>query len=618
MPFRHGYKTFALALLCMLVIPVVVGQARVAMFKGDPQLSGIYDAAPVHSIDGVRFTFRTGGPIRGTPTIAGDTVFVGSGDGNFYAIDAQTGAEHWRFRTGGPISSSAAIANGTAYFASRDGALYAVATADGAKRWEFALGRDLGDQNYWDFYQSSPVIRDGVLYVGSGDGNLYALDAATGRQRWKYFAGSRIRSTPAVTSQLVVFGTMAGHVIALDRADGNRRWDFASQGAANTFADQQNDTTSIFASPSVTDEVVTIGGRDGMLYALDSRSGKLLWKTTHDGSSWILSTAIQDGSVYVGSGSALIVQAASLATGVEQWRFKTDGAVFSSISQAGDTLYFGDFAGNVYALDRANGKQRWRYPLTHRIFSTPVPYADTVFCASDDGVLYALSAATPTVEVVAPTRIVYWEGKANPDAFGWFVDGVDVAIRDFFKNAGYQQLDGAGLEKFMRERIADHARSVVVFADNRIPDSVVDKDSEDAVVRRYLDAGGKIALFGRNPLAYRPDPVSGQVEQVDFSLPAKVFGIAYPPLNSNGGYNVTHTTAEGERWGLHGFGVSIGGAIPPSAVTAVLAADEYGMATAWVKSYGGGEGAGLLQLAPPRTEFTDLAQYRAAVEYGLY
>ena len=102
---------------------------------------GVYDTAPVRSINGVRFTFATGGPIRSTPAVVGGVLYFGSSDGNFYALDAKSGRERWRFRTGGAVTSSPAIAEGIVYFASRDGFLYAVDARNGRQRWRFRWAR---------------------------------------------------------------------------------------------------------------------------------------------------------------------------------------------------------------------------------------------------------------------------------------------------------------------------------------------------------------------------------------------------------------------------------------------------------------------------------------------
>jgi len=605
-------------LSCAPLSVAALDASRNAMFRGNPQLTGVYDTRPVYSVDGVKFTFSTGGPIRSTPAVVDGVLYVGSGDGNFYALDAKSGDERWRFRTGGGITSSPAVAAGNAFFSSRDGFLYAVDTRTGRLRWRFRLGKDLGDSNYWDYYLSSPIVFGQTLFAGGGDGHLHALDIRNGKVRWRFATGARVRATPAVSGDNVVIATMNGYVYAVGAKDGMQRWKFATQGASNKFEDNGNDTTSISASPSISNGVVTVGGRDGFAYGINLADGSLRWRITHDGSSWILATAIEDGVVYIASGSALIVQAADLKSGAEKWRHKTGGAVFSSLTIVGDVLYFADLAGNIEAIDKATGARRWIYSLTDRVFSTPVVADGVVYCGADDGTLTALDGG-PIADIAGgtPRRVVYWEGGKSEKAFSWFQNNVDAAILSYFKSAGYEQVDAAQLAGFMLDQIKLRSRSVVVFADNRIPSSVVEEATPSALIRRYLDAGGKVALLGANPLAYRADPATGVVEDVDFTPAQDVFGIRFPRPETIGGYYASRPTAEGKRWGLRGFTVSAG-AIDPAQATSVLAKDEYGMASAWVKNYGGAEGTGLLQLSVPRSAPTEFSRYRAVIEHGLY
>jgi outer membrane protein assembly factor BamB len=586
------------------------------MFRGDPQLSGVYHTSPAYGLGGVKFSFPTGGPIRSTAAIAGATVYFGSDDGYLYAADAQTGTERWRFKTGGMVRSSPAVVNGIVYFASRDGNLYALTAASGRQLWKMAFGKDLGPQNYWDYYLSSPIIADGNLYIGSGDGFLYVLQAKNGRLVWKFDAQSRIRSTPALSGNSVVFGTMSGHVYALDRTSGTQRWKFATEGASRKFGDKGNDTTSIFSSPSIGGGVVTAGGRDGYLYGIDLATGTQKWKVTEDGSSWILSTGIEDGTVYVGGGSALVVQALDLQTGVEKWHFAVKGAVFSSISIAGDAIYFSDLTGSVYALDKNKGTQLWRFPLGRNAFSTPVIANGIVYASSDAGTLFALDGTNVAPSPAPVRRVVYRQGMKSPDDFNWFVNDVDLTVLNYFKGAGYEQVDAAQLIQLMKDQETSHGRSVVVFADSKMPLELDEQGSATPLIRRYLNAGGKVAFLGIDPVALHYDPKTGVVDNIDYTIAQRVLGVTFPPPNIGTGYYTSTPTVEGRRWGLHGAFVS-NGVIDSHQDVTTLALDEFGMASSWVKNYGGPEGTGVLQLSMPRTEPTDMAQYLAAVEHGL-
>jgi outer membrane protein assembly factor BamB len=138
--------------------------------------TGVYTTTPAYRFLELSFTFRTEGPIRGTPALANGRLYFGSGDGNLYAVDAGSGTEHWRFQTGGPVQSSPAVTDNVVYFVSSDGNLYGVDGINGKEVWKFLLGRDLPYRNGFDYYLSSPTIVGRSLFVGGGDGNLYSFD----------------------------------------------------------------------------------------------------------------------------------------------------------------------------------------------------------------------------------------------------------------------------------------------------------------------------------------------------------------------------------------------------------------------------------------------------------
>jgi len=82
--------------------------------------------------------------------------------------EPEPGTLKWKFETDDGVYSSPAIgSDGTIYIGSEDGNIYAI-NPDGSKKWAFLTG---------DFVESSPAIgSDGTIYVGSGDGNVYAIN----------------------------------------------------------------------------------------------------------------------------------------------------------------------------------------------------------------------------------------------------------------------------------------------------------------------------------------------------------------------------------------------------------------------------------------------------------
>ena len=90
-------------------------------------------ASTVSGLD-VAWSFPTGAPvIYSSPAVADGVVYVGSQDGNVYALDAATGTEAWSFATGGAVDSAPAVADGVVYVGSNDLNMYSFALAGGSQ-----------------------------------------------------------------------------------------------------------------------------------------------------------------------------------------------------------------------------------------------------------------------------------------------------------------------------------------------------------------------------------------------------------------------------------------------------------------------------------------------------
>jgi hypothetical protein len=70
-----------------------------ATFHGDAARTGVYPTAGPLQLNGTKWTFKTDGPIIGSPAIANGVVYIGSTDGNVYAVDQETGKQKWKFKT---------------------------------------------------------------------------------------------------------------------------------------------------------------------------------------------------------------------------------------------------------------------------------------------------------------------------------------------------------------------------------------------------------------------------------------------------------------------------------------------------------------------------------------
>jgi outer membrane protein assembly factor BamB len=175
--------------------------------------------------------FPTADAVTATPTVVDDTVYVGSWDDYFYALDLESGKLKWKVR----LTSQNAV---TPY----PGENVRDATSDGG----------LVTSSAW--YEPGAGKRPPLVIFGGGY-TLYALDATNGRPYWEHvYPGrpggppnpnsdsTRIFSSPVVAGGLVLFGVdvdgqknSRGYIVGASLATGDPVWehqtDVNAQGA---------------------------------------------------------------------------------------------------------------------------------------------------------------------------------------------------------------------------------------------------------------------------------------------------------------------------------------------------------------------------------------------------
>jgi outer membrane protein assembly factor BamB len=102
----------------------------------------------------------------------------------------------------------------------------------------------------------------------------------------------------------------------------------------------------IASSPAVWNDLTVFGSKDGFLYALETQTGKLRWKTAV-GEVVTAPPVIGDGVVCIQSGATF---ALDIASGKVVWRAALAGAIQSVPVLAGETIYLASLSGEVYAL----------------------------------------------------------------------------------------------------------------------------------------------------------------------------------------------------------------------------------------------------------------------------
>lgn len=342
-----------------------------ATFRGNAAHTGVQTGRAPRTLPHVKWTFPTGDRISSSPSYADGLVYVGSDDGQLYAIDAASGRQRWMHRTGGPVGSSPAVGAGRVYVTSYDGRLHALDAKTGEVLWKFATqgerrfeakglhGMQPRTQTFadpFDVYLSSPLLVDGLVIFGSGDGHVYALDAATGAQRWSFKTGDVVHASPAYADGRVFVGSWDGRFYAVDVRTGRELW-HAQGGVDALMANQQG----FQSSPAVVDGVVYTGSRDANLYAFDARTGQEKWRVP-TGASWVItSPAVHQGRVYFATSDTSLVFAVDAATGQPVWQQQAPAYMFASPSIAGNVLLQGVLNGSLQARDLATGELLWDF-----------------------------------------------------------------------------------------------------------------------------------------------------------------------------------------------------------------------------------------------------------------
>ena len=567
--------------------------ASAAMWRGGLARTGTY-AGGGSSLVGLAWRAPTHGDVISSPTVIDGVVYVGSNDGGVYAFDLATGAQRWRADAGSAVASAPAVGGGRVFVSVRDGSILAFDASTGARYWRLrtgALMRFPWGHESGDYYLSSPAYVNGRVIVGAGDGAVYSIDASSGTVKWKAQTAGRVRASPAIADGRVFVGAFDGRIYAIDLASGRILWRYETEGASLQSGRYGFDRRSLQSSPTVASGVVYEGARDGFIYALDAATGTLRWRYDHKVSWIITSPAVADGVVYAGSSDAAFVQAVD-SSGKELWRAKTGGIVWSSPAVAGGMLYVGDGVGRIHAFDRLTGTERWSFRSGASMYSSPTIAGEYVVVGSSDGSVYALRANDgPPVQ-----RAVFFDSTALDKARA---GDAPLAAR-YLVNRGYRTLDLAALPVFLTERIADRAPSVVVFAIDYAPPSIV----ASSLLRRYLESGGKVVWRGVPPGMFPSAMPAGEI-RLNWDSTRALTGVPHDSALFD--FHGVRATPAGLRWGLQPRWRDAW-SVDPAGVTTVLGLDDTGLAAAWVKSFGGAPGTGFV-----RVPFDDpLALYLAA------
>ncbi|MDR0444065.1 MAG: PQQ-binding-like beta-propeller repeat protein [Treponema sp.] len=340
------------------------------------------------------------------PVVIGNTIYFGSEDGNFYALDAESGYMRWIFRSGAEINSIPYVDNSQAYFGSKDGKLYALSRENGTELWNFPTYSQINSQ--------VERYKDYIVFVGDADA-IYFL-SPEGQEEFRINNPGWYNFTFNMSDDVMYFAT-GPRVSQVGPFDINKReflW----------FVPYHEIAASWYSFAAVRKDLVYFGTADGYsgtmelgYYAYDRQTGEEAWRQTRTGvfpnGDWdeyavfgyymrnvemldfMAPTIWENLVIYTGGDST--ARAFDAETGILRWEkaFETPVACTSTI--AGGRLYFGllgdDFnPPRLVCLEARDGRFLWSMETEGSLLSSPVIAGKRIIFGTDKSVFYVLES----------------------------------------------------------------------------------------------------------------------------------------------------------------------------------------------------------------------------------
>lgn len=307
------------------------------------------------------------------------------------------------------------------------------------------------------------TYHNGVLYFGTDDSRFYAFDIETREVVWRFKTGGMIRSGAEVVDEHVVFASDDGYLYSLDLDSGKEFWrfDLGSAGFERVLpaTDPPYSYDYRHSSPMNRGGVIYVGSASGVLYAIYNDTGLEFWRFATDGP--IRSTPVADGGNIVFGSRDGHVYSVDAMQGTLFWRFDTGGLVQGAAAIGAGKVFAGSRSASVFALNAGTGDQQWQHVNEDGswVESAPVFDGGVLYIGSSDALsLYALDADSGSTiwefrtggwswsDPVLADDVVYIGGlSASP----YYFEGVELRPGFF----AVDQETGTGLWEFTPERI---------------------------------------------------------------------------------------------------------------------------------------------------------------------
>lgn len=335
------------------------------------------------------------------PIVAYDKVYTASRMGDVVAFDKVTGDEVWQadlsdihdersfwdnrvsaLVAGGPVAGLNKVFLGT-----ENGEIFALDAQTGELSWQAKIKGEV---------ITAPVVDSGVVVVNSASGILKAFNASNGEELWDIeqdVPSLTLRgiSTPTAASGGVIIGTGKGDVNVYILETGQSGWSTAIGEASGSTELQR--VVDVDSAPVVFgDKVYAISAR-GNLAAIELKSGRILWKRQYSSYRQI---AVYRNDIYITTTRGHIY-ALNRLNGIERWSNATlQNRGVTGPAVVDKYVVIGDFEGYLHWVDQDTGEIVSRHHVDGSgIYSTPTVIDNILYAQSRDGDLQAIE--TPVI-----------------------------------------------------------------------------------------------------------------------------------------------------------------------------------------------------------------------------
>lgn len=316
------------------------------------------------------------------PALIGGRLVAVDGLNWLRGFDARSGRLRWERRTGLDITAGVTAAGDSVLVGTRQGEVIAYTLEDGDVRWRTALSSVI---------LAPPTVAGDVAVVRSGDGKVYALGLADGKKRWTFERTVPTLSLhgtgPVVIDGDQVFvGFASGKLAALSLKDGSLLWETTV--ASPQGRSELERLVDVDAAPVVRGDTVYAAAYQGRLVALSRDGGRVLWSRDL---SVYNDMAADDHALYLSDGRGA-VWAIDRASGAALWKQEKLGRRrLSAPVLFGDYLVVADFQGYLHFLARDDGRLVGRYHVADAgVAGEPLAAGDRLYVQGRDGSLIAL------------------------------------------------------------------------------------------------------------------------------------------------------------------------------------------------------------------------------------